>query len=59
MKGEEFTCAACGGIFHKGRPDGEAAAEFAKLEPDQKLEDAVVVCDDCFNKIYARLAADN
>lgn len=45
---ETYRCAACGGTFTKGWSDDEAAAEAAGAFAAVELEDAAVVCDDCW-----------
>ncbi len=53
-RGEEFTCANCGGRFTKGWSDEEAAEEARALIPAEDLADGVVtVCDDCHSMIVA------
>ena len=44
----EYECAACGGVFERSRPDGEAMAEARKLWAADDLMDAAIVCDDCW-----------
>lgn len=48
---ETYTCAACGGVFEKTRPEEEVEAEYKTLFPDEAASGAPrdVVCDDCFN----------
>jgi hypothetical protein len=47
-----FKCAACGGIFKKGRTDDEAMEacekEFGRALSD---EESVLVCDDCWEEM--------
>ena len=47
----QYECAACGGIFDKGRPDEEAVREYVELFPTHVDEPREVVCDDCFKKM--------
>lgn len=49
---DDFTCAHCGGTFMKAWSDEEAQAEAEELfEPDELLDDPVLVCDVCWNKM--------
>ncbi len=49
---DTFRCAMCGGEFEKGQSDEEAAAEFHGIfGKSLAVEDAAVVCDDCFKRI--------
>lgn len=54
QKADTFTCAHCGGTFEKDWSEEEkAAAEAADLwgiTPDD--DDAVTVCDDCFQQMH-------
>jgi len=52
----EYKCAACGGIFEKGWSDEEAAAEADALFSKEELKNAELVCDDCYNMIFANQA---
>jgi hypothetical protein len=51
VRDDEYTCAACGGVFGKGWSDEEAAAESVELFGEWPAEQMAVVCDDCFNKM--------
>jgi hypothetical protein len=53
----EYECAACHGVFQKGVSDEEALAEAEVLFPDVPIEAIDLVCEDCFQKIMADLAA--
>lgn len=53
----EFTCANCGETHAKGRSDEEAQAEANELWGDQPV--MVVVCEDCFQAIMRRAAAEH
>jgi hypothetical protein len=55
-----FTCAHCGGTWHKDPEwDAKAKAEAKELwgyeDSDIEVErgEAVIVCDDCYQKIMA------
>lgn len=48
---ETYKCAACGGVFEKGRSDEEALDEKDRLWPDFNLRDCSIVCDDCFKSM--------
>ena len=54
MKENEFQCAKCSGIFEKGWSD-EAAKEEAQevfgKRPENWNDDAMMVCDDCYNEM--------
>lgn len=53
-KGDEFTCACCGGQFVKARTDSEAMDEALDLYPAEDLVGGTaVVCDDCFVEMTA------
>lgn len=54
-KSNTFCCAACGGVYEKAWTDQDAAEEFDAVFPDEEIENAEVVCDDCFR---AMMAAD-
>lgn len=51
LKPGEYECAACHGVFSKGWPEKEAAAEFAERFEGCNQGDAAVVCDDCYKKM--------
>ena len=46
-----FTCATCGDRFEACLPEEVAEAEFAELFPDESLEEGVMVCEECFDRI--------
>lgn len=50
---DTYTCAECGGEFEKGWSDEEAKAEFGAEFTSHDLDDAALVCDDCYKKIMA------
>lgn len=50
MTKEFFTCAKCGEVFEKIRPDAEAFKESRFLWGDTGDSEYIVVCDDCFGK---------
>jgi hypothetical protein len=53
MSGATFVCESCGGTFEKGRPDEDAWAEALAAFTPAELEDAAVVCDDCWKAMRA------
>jgi DNA-directed RNA polymerase subunit RPC12/RpoP len=58
---ETFTCENCGKTFPKGWTDEEAAAEAEELFPGLDASDpaeAGVVCDECYERIMARVRAE-
>lgn len=50
----QYRCGECGEIYNKGRTDEEAMSE-AKARVGGPVVDPVVVCDDCHEKIMARM----
>lgn len=51
---DTFTCAFCGDVCEKEWTDEEAVAEYQQNFPDGvPVEEAVVVCDDCYKKAIA------
>lgn len=54
-KGSEFTCAMCGETFTRGLGDVAAWAEARALWHEEDLQDAALVCDDCYNYMTAIL----
>jgi hypothetical protein len=50
-----FTCALCGGTFEKGWSEEEELAEAAASFSPAELEDAAVLCDDCYQPFAAAL----
>jgi threonine synthase len=49
-----YTCENCGGTFEDEWTEAEAVAEYRKLFPaDEKLEEAVPICDPCYEEITA------
>lgn len=46
-----YACAACGGTFERIRPEPEAIEECERLFPGEQLEEAAIICDDCFNEM--------
>ena len=49
---EKYECAACNQEFEALITDKEAQAEFDKqFGKHFSIEDASVICDDCYNKI--------
>lgn len=51
MSDDQFTCGACGGTFPKAWSDEEALAEAEDAFDPSELEDAAVVCDDCWREM--------
>lgn len=50
-QGDLYQCAICKGVFHKGRSDAEAKAEFEQRHPHDgpiPEEEIDLICDDCF-----------
>lgn len=47
----QYRCAACGGVFGKGRTDEEARAELMDDFPGYGVEDCALVCDDCHREM--------
>ena len=58
MTQRNFKCAACAETFDMGRPDDVAEAEFAELFPGESLSEAELVCDDCWEAMGGREAAE-
>ena len=55
MENSKYKCAKCGGVFEKGWSDEEAKNEAKELfgkHPNDWNNEAVIVCDDCFNEIH-------
>lgn len=48
MTNDTFTCSGCGETFEKGWSEEEARNEFAEVFPNMKIEEACLVCDDCY-----------
>jgi len=54
MKKNEYKCGHCGGVFEQGWTDEEAKKEATDIfgkNPDDWNDGAVIVCDDCFQKM--------
>ena len=53
MKGDEFQCGMCGGIFTKGRPEEEAEKECVETFGTKMAhgDDRVIICDDCYQHV--------
>ena len=51
MKNNQYRCAVCKGLFVKGWSDEEAESEYADNFPGETLEEAELVCDDCYQTI--------
>ena len=49
MTGDTYTCAVCGNIYYKTRPESETLEEMEALWGKIPAEERAVVCDDCFN----------
>lgn len=52
---DTYVCGACGGTFAKGWTDEEAAAEAGSAFSPAELDDAAIVCDDCWQKMRATM----
>jgi hypothetical protein len=50
-----YTCEHCGGTFVSPRPEDEALEELRSVFGQSKMEDCVIVCDTCYNKIMAAM----
>lgn len=50
---QHYICAECGNTYEKIWSDSQAAQEFEGHFPGMSLEDAVIVCDECFNENMA------
>lgn len=48
MEEKTYVCRACGTKYESGWSHEEALAEFGEDYPGHDLEDAVIVCDDCY-----------
>lgn len=59
MTSEQFTCAACGETFNKGRSDEEALAESRLIWGATPPPEMCVICDDCFQKGFAEAHAEH
>lgn len=52
-RSDDFKCGACGGVFEKAWSDKEAVAESeAKFQMPVTEETHVLICDDCFKRIF-------
>jgi len=49
---ETYVCAACRELFIKVDEAG-AREDFKRRHPDLRIEDAFLVCDECFAEIDA------
>lgn len=56
MKGEEYTCEGCKGVFLKTCSDEEMMKELESVMPEAKNDDTAVVCDDCWLDFMGWLA---
>lgn len=52
----EYTCDMCGGTFETGRSDEEAWAEHDKNFPGESHDTAAVICDECYQTMFAEVA---
>lgn len=50
-EGQEFTCAICDGTFVKKTPEDKALAELKEFFGDVPVEDCVIVCGVCWEKM--------
>lgn len=48
---EEYTCAICKKTYGKCVSEDEAKTELKKFFGDISVEDCVIICDDCWQKI--------
>lgn len=48
---DQFTCSLCHKNYDKERTDEEAMAEAEEEFSAEELEEAAVVCDDCYREI--------
>lgn len=55
---EQFTCARCGCTFDNGWSHAEAMAEYTGRFFAAALDDAAVLCDDCFERFWAWMKAN-
>ena len=46
-----YTCANCLENYEYGWSEEEASAEFSKMFPEDNIEDADIVCDDCYKAL--------
>ena len=57
MPCHEYTCAACGGIFHSDSTEADAAMEYQEVFNDEmralETELPAEVCDDCYRRMLA------
>lgn len=51
LKKNEYRCAMCQGVFNKGLSDDEAIENFHKDFPEILIEDAAIICNDCYRII--------
>jgi hypothetical protein len=49
---KDFVCAACGEPFTSDRDDEEAKRTAYELFGPLNPEDFVVICEDCFQRLY-------
>lgn len=57
--GDTFQCAACGGVFEKGRDDDEAEAELRERFGESfDRSQCSIVCEDCAQRLYAVVGED-
>ncbi len=53
MGSDEYQCAHCGNVYEKERSDDDAIAESeAKFQMPVTEETHVVICDDCFKRMF-------
>jgi len=55
MEKDDYQCAQCGKVYKYEWSDEEAKEEFFKKFKGKKLEDAAVICDDCYKKLEDRI----
>lgn len=49
--GDLFTCSECDETFPAAREHEEALEEFHQMFPGCRIEDAEIICEDCFVKL--------
>jgi len=50
-KTESFVCDQCGGVFPKVISDDEAMAEAIEEFGEEAMNNAAVVCSDCYEEL--------
>lgn len=55
LKLNEYKCEHCGVVYKKAWSDEEAKQEAEEIfgkHPDNWNDEQVIICDDCFTKMY-------